>query len=166
MKGILAIVGFILLLTQDAKAKSVCGILERTPRSTTGTIVELEAWLAGGPFHGYMLFDLSSRSMCKSKDKDLPLRPILRLCWLESSRCPPQGRESELAAKALNHLIDECRRLERKRGFRGIRVRLRGILVYPPDVQVFCEDDVCWGSGFGDGSIAASILPLSIQRLD
>ena len=119
MKGILAIVGFILLLTQDVKAKSVCGILERTPRSTTGTIIELEAWLDGGLAHGYMLFDLSSRSMCKSKGKDLPLRPILKFCSLESSRCPPPGPESDLASKALSHLIAECRRLQRKRGGPG-----------------------------------------------
>jgi hypothetical protein len=46
----------------------------------------------------------------------------------------------------------------------SLRLRIRGILIRRPATKILRDGDICWGSGFGDGSIAAALVPLSMQR--
>jgi hypothetical protein len=166
VKTLLPIVFFGTVMSSLCATKGVCDVLEKTPIEKSGRIVEFEALLDGWLTHGYKLFDGSSRTRCMSSSKTLQLRPILAFCSMEPSRCPAPGPESKIASAELRRIISELNATPRSKRSRGVRLKVRAILVYPPDIQVMCDDDICWGSGFGDGSIAAAVMPLSVERAD
>lgn len=166
MSKLLPILFLSVVMPSLSAVKSVCEVLEKIPIDRSESIVEFEALLDGWMTHGYKLFDSSSRTRCRSRSKTLQLRPILAFCSMEPSRCPAPGPESKVASEELRRIIAEFKATPTSKRSRGVRLRVRAILVYPPDIQVLCDDDICWGSGFGDGSIAAAVMPLSVNRVD
>jgi hypothetical protein len=146
-------------------AAGICETLSQPAGATSKPIVvDLEATLDGSSYHGYKLFQETVGHLCPQSSKDLPLRPILAFCHEETEGCPHKQKGSKQGWASLAKQIDELRKRQALGGHSPHRLRIRGILIRRPGTKILCDGDICWGSGFGDGSIAAALVPLSMQR--
>lgn len=161
--NVLFVASVMVCLPHAAFSASVCEVLVQAPR-LAGTVVVVDAVFAGGVSHGYRLFDESAKRFCRGGGRVLKLLPVLEFCDSETDRCPESARlgQGQLIVRTLLGKLNPARKGV---GSRMLRVRLRGLLVFDPSVEVYCDGDVCWGSGFGDGSVAAAIVPLTIERI-
>jgi hypothetical protein len=146
-------------------AAGICETLSQPAGAASKPIVvDLEATLDGSSYHGYKLFEDTVGHLCPQSSKDLPLRPILAFCHEEKEGCPRQQNGSKQGWSSLRKQIDELHKQQMSGGPASLRLRIRGILIRRPATKILRDGDICWGSGFGDGSIAAALVPLSMQR--
>ena len=158
--------GLLAAISVAVHAAGICETLaRRTPESSKPIVVEVEAILDGDTYHGYKLFEDTARPLCPQSSKARPLRPILAICWEKTEECPSRQESSEQGRAALQRQVEELQKHQALGKQPVLRLRMRGTLIRKPATKILCEDDICWGSGFGNGSIAAAIVPLFVTRI-
>lgn len=146
------------LLPIGARCSGVCETLAHKHKK--GQIIEVEAMLCGSLQHGYKLCDGNEEGkLCPQSSKTRVLRPILAFCSDHTEGCPRNIQGSKEGNAQLEQAIQFLHQHQSVQ----TKGKVRGLLVRRPRTKIICEDEFCWGSGFGDGSIAAAIVPLSIQ---
>lgn len=144
----------------------ICETLaRRSPDPSKPIVVEIEASLGGSDYHSYKLFQDIAGHLCPQSSIDLPLRPVLAFCGETTEGCPGVQTGSKQGWAALRYQIDELRKQQASGKPAVLRLRIRGTLIRKPGTKIVCDDDTCWGSGFGDGSVAAALAPLSVRRV-
>jgi len=142
-------------LAEEKADLSVCAVLENL-NQFRGKIITIRGLLRGNDRHGYYIGDNSKHS-CKSRNR-LFLDGLIKLLESQAPDVYRRNRSFITNTTEFYALLEEARGIWARDQSAEIPIAVSGEIMSPKRVFVVCEQDVCWGNGYGTGGMHAAAI--------